>query len=65
MLRRACIAVILSSTLMKFCAASQVFMDSSLPVIEHYRSKGKVREIHADRLPDDVYKEVRELFVDL
>jgi adenylate kinase family enzyme len=40
-------------------------MDSTLPIIEHYKARGKVREIHADRSPDEVYQDVRPLFVDL
>mmetsp|Transcript_5096 Transcript_5096/g.14628 ORF Transcript_5096/g.14628 Transcript_5096/m.14628 type:complete len:288 (+) Transcript_5096:135-998(+) len=43
----------------------KVFIESSLPVIEHYRGLGKVREIAADRSPDEVYAEVRKLFVDM
>ena len=41
----------------------QVFLESSMPVISHYERKGKVHKFHADRLPEDIYKEVRQLFV--
>ena len=34
-----------------------------MPVISHYEKKGKVHKFHADRLPEDIYKEVRQLFV--
>ena len=40
----------------------QVFLESSLPVIQHYDTKGKVRRVHADRSPDEVYREVRQFF---
>lgn len=43
---------------------AQVFMDSTLPIIEHYKARGKVREIKADRSPDEVYHDVRPLFVE-
>ena len=38
-------------------------MESSLPVIEYYESKGKVRRIDANRSAEDVYKEVKQLFL--
>ncbi len=41
----------------------QVFLQSSLPVIQHYEAKGKVHRIYADRSPDEVYQEVRKLFL--
>ena len=41
----------------------QVFLESSMPVISHYERKGKVHKFHADRSPEDIYKEVRQLFV--
>lgn len=40
----------------------QVFMESSLPVIQYYDAKGKVRKIDANRSPDEVYAEVKQLF---
>lgn len=43
----------------------KVFLDSTMPIIEHYRARGKVREIHADRPADEVYQDVRPLFVEL
>lgn len=42
-----------------------VFVSSSLPVIEHYRGLDKVREIKADRPANEVYQDVRRLFVNL
>ena len=42
----------------------QVFLDSSLPVIEHYEQEGKVARINADRDPDEIYQEVRRLFLE-
>jgi hypothetical protein len=43
----------------------QVFIESSLPVIQHYEALGKVARINADRSADDIYKEVRRLVVEL
>jgi len=45
--------------------ASQVFMDSTLPIINFYEAKGRVRSINADRSPDVVYADVRKLFAEL
>jgi UMP-CMP kinase len=41
----------------------RVFMESSMPVIQFYEQKGKVRRINADRGPDEVYTDVRQLFL--
>lgn len=41
----------------------KVFLESSMPVISHYERKGKVHRFHADRSPEDIYREVRQLFV--
>ncbi len=41
----------------------QVFLESSMPVISHYERKGKVHRFYADRSPEDIYREVRQLFV--
>lgn len=41
----------------------QVFLDSSMPVIKHYEAKGKLRRFDATPAPNDVFKGVRELFV--
>ena len=48
---------------MPYMPPSQVFLQSSLPVIQHYEAKGKVHRIYADRSPDEVYEEVRKLFL--
>ena len=42
----------------------QVFEESSLPVVQHYESQGKVYRIAANRGPDEVYADVRRLFLD-
>ena len=42
----------------------KVFMDQSLPVIQHYEAAGKVARINADRGADDVYKEVRRAYLE-
>lgn len=41
----------------------QVFLESSMPVVGYYESKGKVYKIPANRAPDDVYADVRRLFL--
>lgn len=40
----------------------RVFVESSLPVVEHYEKKGKVARIDADRDPEAVYADVRRVF---
>lgn len=46
------------------CASRQVFIDSTVPVVEHYEQQGKVARINADRAADDIYREVRRLFLE-
>ena len=41
-----------------------MFLDSTVPVVEHYEQQGKVARINADRGADDIYKEVRRLFLE-
>lgn len=43
----------------------RVFIEQSMPIIEHYEQLGKVKQIKADRDADDIYKEVSALFKDL
>lgn len=50
---------------LKFVSVLQVFVDSTMPIIEHYKARGKVRDIDATRSPDEVYQDVRPLFEDL
>ncbi len=45
-------------------AAVQVFVEQSMPIIEYYEKFGKVRQINADRSPEEIYKEVEALFKD-
>ncbi|KAL5560595.1 hypothetical protein UlMin_036806 [Ulmus minor] len=40
----------------------KVFLESSLPVIEHYDSRGKVRKIDAARPVDEVFESVKTFF---
>jgi len=40
-----------------------VFRRDSMPVVEHYEALGKVRRFNADRSPDQIYGEVRKLFL--
>ncbi|KAM0945541.1 putative phosphotransferase with a phosphate group as acceptor [Dioscorea sansibarensis] len=40
----------------------KVFMESSLPVIEYYKSKGKVRKIDAGKPIEEVFEAVKEIF---
>lgn len=39
----------------------QVFMESSMPIINFYDAKGRIRKINADRDPGEVYADVRPL----
>ncbi|BDA44677.1 UMP-CMP kinase 3 [Coccomyxa sp. Obi] len=39
----------------------KVFVESSMPIINFYEQKGKVRRINANRSPDEVYGDVRPL----
>ena len=39
----------------------QVFIESSMPIINFYDAKGRVRKIDADRCPEEVYADVRPL----
>ena len=61
------IGSLMPRVLMRYSAKTgfhtQVFLQSSLPVIQHYEAKGKVHRIYADRSPDEVYEEVRKLFL--
>ena len=43
----------------------QVFIESSLPVIQHYEREGRVARINADRDAAQIYTEVRRLFLEL
>ena len=40
----------------------QVFIESSMPIIDYYNKQGKVRQVDADREPSTVFSEVRKLF---
>lgn len=40
----------------------KVFLDSSIPVVNHYEKLGKLRRIRADRDQADIYADVRKLF---
>ncbi|KAK4414332.1 UMP-CMP kinase [Sesamum alatum] len=40
----------------------KVYMESSLPVIEYYKAKGKVRKIEAARPIEEVFKAVKAVF---
>jgi len=41
------------------------FQESTLPVIEHYQTSGRVRKINSDRSVEEVYADVSELFKEL
>ncbi|KAL4431988.1 hypothetical protein ABPG77_000255 [Micractinium sp. CCAP 211/92] len=43
----------------------KVFIESTVPVVAHYEQQGKVARINADRGADDIYKEVRRLFLEM
>ncbi|GMH00663.1 hypothetical protein Nepgr_002502 [Nepenthes gracilis] len=40
----------------------KVYMESTLPVIEHYNSRGKVRKIDAAKSVEDVFEDVKAVF---
>ncbi|KAF8038314.1 hypothetical protein BT93_B0988 [Corymbia citriodora subsp. variegata] len=40
----------------------KVFLESSLPVVEHYNSKGKVRKIDAGKPVEEVFEAVKIIF---
>ncbi|MQL78783.1 hypothetical protein Taro_011227 [Colocasia esculenta] len=40
----------------------KVFIESSIPVIEHYGSKGKVHKVNAARPVEEVFETVKEIF---
>jgi len=40
----------------------KVFLESSLPVIQHYESKGKVRKVNAERPIEEVFESVKGIF---
>ncbi|KAL4424347.1 hypothetical protein ABPG75_001648 [Micractinium tetrahymenae] len=42
----------------------KVFIESTVPVVEHYEQQGRVARINADRGADDIYKEVCRLFLE-
>lgn len=44
---------------------AQVFLEQSLPVIEHYRALGKVHTIDTNRPVDTIYQEVRQVILAL
>lgn len=41
----------------------QVFVESSMPVIKHYEAKGKLRRFDATPPPNEVFQQVKKLFV--
>jgi len=43
----------------------KVFLESSMPVVDHYDKRGKVYKFKSDRSPEGIYSEVRQLFLDL
>ncbi|KAJ4830320.1 bifunctional uridylate/adenylate kinase [Turnera subulata] len=43
----------------------KVYFESTLPVIHHYSSKGKVRKIDAGRSIDEVFEDVKRVFLQL
>jgi UMP-CMP kinase len=42
----------------------KVFIEQSMPVIEHYEKQGKVARINADRSPEDVYQETKRMYME-
>lgn len=42
----------------------KVFMEQSMPVVQHYEITGRVARINADRPAEEVYKDVRRAFLE-
>lgn len=42
----------------------RVFIEQSMPVVQHYEATGRVARINADRPAEEVYKEVRRAFIE-
>jgi UMP-CMP kinase len=42
----------------------KVFMEQSMPVVQHYETTGRVARINADRPAEEVYKDVRRAFIE-
>lgn len=40
----------------------QVFMESTLPAIEYYESKGKIRKVDAGKSADEVFESIKAIF---
>ncbi|KAL8542574.1 hypothetical protein ACS0TY_003451 [Phlomoides rotata] len=43
----------------------KVYVESSLPVIEYYNSKGKVRKMDASKPIEEIFEDVKEVFTSL
>jgi len=43
----------------------QTFRETSMPIVDMYQKKGKVKYVRADRSVEDIYKEVEVFFKDL
>jgi UMP-CMP kinase len=41
----------------------KVFVDSSIPVVQHYEAKGKAYKFQATSAPELIYNDVRRLFM--
>lgn len=37
------------------------YMNATMPIVEHYRSLGKVRQIDANECPDSVFQDVEKV----
>jgi UMP-CMP kinase len=42
----------------------RVFVEQSMPVVEHYEKEGKVVKVNADRDPQDIYTEVNRAWTE-
>jgi UMP-CMP kinase len=40
----------------------KTYMEATMPIVDHFRSIGKVKEVHSNRPPDDVFADVAKLF---
>ena len=40
----------------------KTYMNSTMPIVDHFRKLGKVKEVNSNRTPDEVFTDVEKLF---
>lgn len=43
----------------------KVYQEQTMPVIERYRAEGKLKQVPADRSPEEVFEDVQKIIEDL